>query len=256
MARTVSRDHAARIVDAARRRRPARLRGSAARRRSGRARPRRRKPRTVGIGSAAPRPDGETAATDSHQQDPGPGGTERRAAALRRSSRAGRVAINGEVRREPGAQADPERDVDHRRRATAAADRPRIATCSCTSRAATSRAVRDPEGRPVVDRPRALGHRAAVPGRSTRLRRRGPAPAHQRRRARQPAPPSALRDPAGLRGAQVERRVRAEDLPRWRRGVVLPDGPAVPRAVRTHRAREARARRGSRSRSPRGAIAR
>ena len=30
----------------------------------------------------------------------------------------------------------------------------------------------------------------------------------------------------------VERRVRHEDLPRWRRGVVLPDGPAIPRAVR------------------------
>jgi pseudouridine synthase len=31
---------------------------------------------------------------------------------------------------------------------------------------------------------------------------------------------------------QVERRVRAEDLPRWRRGAELPDGPAVPRSVR------------------------
>lgn len=30
----------------------------------------------------------------------------------------------------------------------------------------------------------------------------------------------------------VERRVRSEDLPRWRRGAALPDGPAVPRAVR------------------------
>jgi pseudouridine synthase len=30
----------------------------------------------------------------------------------------------------------------------------------------------------------------------------------------------------------VERRVRGEDLPRWRRGAVLPDGPALPRAVR------------------------
>ena len=32
--------------------------------------------------------------------------------------------------------------------------------------------------------------------------------------------------------AEVERRVAAADLPRWRHGVMLPDGPAVPSAVR------------------------
>jgi pseudouridine synthase len=32
--------------------------------------------------------------------------------------------------------------------------------------------------------------------------------------------------------AEVEGRVRTADLPRWRRGVTLPDGPAVPRGVR------------------------
>lgn len=32
--------------------------------------------------------------------------------------------------------------------------------------------------------------------------------------------------------AEVERRVREEDLPHWRRGAALPDGPAVPKSVR------------------------
>lgn len=36
--------------------------------------------------------------------------------------------------------------------------------------------------------------------------------------------------------AQVEGRVRESDLPRWRRGVVLDDGPAVPRDARVLRA--------------------
>ena len=91
---------------------------------------------------------------------------------------AGRVRINGEVRREPGAQADPEGDVitvDGR-------PLPPISRASLRAPAQAARLRDEParsRGSPRRDRSPALGHRAAVPRRSPRLRRRGLAPAHQ-----------------------------------------------------------------------------
>ena len=170
---------------------------------------------------------------------------------------AGRVRINGEVRREPGAQADPEGDVitvDGRPLPPIAAHR--YVLLHKPRGYVTSR--RDPEGRPVVIDLLPSGAERLFPvGRldfdaeglllltnDGELGNRLLHPRYEIPRVYE---------------VQVERRVRAEDLPRWRRGAVLPDGPAVPRAVRIIRGGghgQTRGRRGSRSRSPRGAIAR
>ena len=143
---------------------------------------------------------------------------------------AGRVRINGEVRREPGAQADPERDVitvDGRPLPPVAAHR--YVLLHKPRGYVTSR--RDPEGRPVViDLLPAGAERLFPVGRldfdaeglllltnDGELGNRLLHPRYEIPRVYE---------------VEVERRVRAEDLPRWRRGAVLPDGPAVPRAVR------------------------
>ena len=140
------------------------------------------------------------------------------------------MRINGEVRREPGAQADPEGDVitvDGRPLPPIAAHR--YVLLHKPRGYVTSR--RDPEGRPVVI--------DLLPSGSERLFPVG--------RLDFDAEGLLLLTNDGELGnrllhpryeiprvyeVQVERRVRAEDLPRWRRGAVLPDGPAVPRAVR------------------------
>jgi pseudouridine synthase len=140
------------------------------------------------------------------------------------------VRINGEVRREPGAQADPEGDVitvDGRPLPPIAAHR--YVLLHKPRGYVTSR--RDPEGRPVVI--------DLLPSGTERLFPVG--------RLDFDAEGLLLLTNDGELGnrllhprfeiprvyeVQVERRVRAEDLPRWRRGAVLPDGPAVPRAVR------------------------
>ncbi len=99
---------------------------------------------------------------------------------------AGRVTINGVVRREPGAQADPATD-------TIALD-----------------------GRPVGAREAhayVLLHKP--PGYVTSLR-----------------DPEGRRVVTDLVPAGTPRVFGPRDLDRWRRGVTLPDGPAVPSAVR------------------------
>ena len=144
--------------------------------------------------------------------------------------RDGRVAVNGEIRREPGAQADPERDliaVDGRPLPAAAAHR--YVLLHKPRGYVTSR--RDPEGRPVVVDLLPAGAEGLFPvGRldydaeglllltnDGELGNRLLHPRYETPRVYQ---------------VEVEGRVRSEDLPRWRRGALLPDGPAVPRAVR------------------------
>jgi len=147
------------------------------------------------------------------------------------------VRINGEIRREPGAQADPARDVitvDGRPLPPAAARR--YVLLHKPRGYVTSR--RDPEGRPVV--------MDLLPGDARSLFPVG--------RLDFDAEGLLLLTDDGDLGnrllhpryeiprvyeVQVERRVRPEDLPRWRRGAELPDGPAVPRAVTIIRGRAA-----------------
>ena len=148
---------------------------------------------------------------------------------------AGRVRINGEIRREPGAQADPGRDVitvDGRPLPPASAHR--YILLHKPRGYMTSR--RDPEGRPVVMDLLPREARSLFPvGRldydaeglllltnDGDLGNRLLHPRYEIPRVYE---------------VQVERRVRPEDLPRWRRGAALPDGPAVPRAVRIIRGR-------------------
>ena len=143
---------------------------------------------------------------------------------------AGRVRINGAIRREPGAQADPEGDVitvDGRPLPPIAAHR--YVLLHKPRGYVTSR--RDPEGRPVVIDLLPSGTERLFPvGRldfdaeglllltnDGELGNRLLHPRYEIPRVYE---------------VQVERQVLAEDLPRWRRGAVLPDGPAVPRAVR------------------------
>jgi 23S rRNA pseudouridine2605 synthase len=133
------------------------------------------------------------------------------------------------VRREPGAQADPERDrivVDGRPLASAAAHqyvllhKPRGYVSS----------RRDPEGRPVV--------LDLLPGEMRHLYPVG-------RLDYDAEGLLLLTNDGGLANhllhpryevprvyeVEVNGRVAPEDLPRWQRGATLPDGPAVPRAV-------------------------
>jgi pseudouridine synthase len=148
----------------------------------------------------------------------------------------GRVTVNGEVRREPGAQADP------------AADRITLDGRSISSPEPLTHVLlhkprgyvtsqRDPEGRPVVgDLLPAGGPRVFPVGRldfdteglllltnDGELANRLLHPRYEMRRVYE---------------AEVEGRVTAADLPRWRRGVALHDGPCVPAAVKLLRGGE------------------
>jgi pseudouridine synthase len=142
---------------------------------------------------------------------------------------AGRVRINGTVRADAGAQADPERDlVTLDGRPVPVAASPVYLLLNKPRGYVTSR--RDPEGRPVVlDLLPPGGARLFPVGRldydteglllltnDGELANRLLHPRHEVARVYQ---------------ADVEGRVRAADLPRWRRGVTLHDGPARPRTV-------------------------
>jgi pseudouridine synthase len=143
---------------------------------------------------------------------------------------AGRVTVNGRVRLEPGAQADPEADtvaVDGRALPRAA---PRQYFLLHKPRGYVS-SRSDPGGRPVVVELLPVGAGRLFPvGRldydaeglllltndgdlSNRLLH----PRYEIPRVYE---------------AEVEGRVGQAELVRWRRGVTLPDGPAVPREVR------------------------
>ena len=98
--------------------------------------------------------------------------------------------------------------------------------------------VRDPEGRPVVIDLLPSGAARLFPVGRLDSDVEGLLLLTNDGDPHQPPPPPALRDPARLRGGGGGR-VRAADLPRWRRGAVLDDGPAVP----ARRARCSRARR-------------
>jgi 23S rRNA pseudouridine2605 synthase len=146
----------------------------------------------------------------------------------------GRVTVNGTVRLEPGAQADPDRDVivvDGRRIEPAAArtylllHKPRGYV--------TTRA--DPRGRAVVldllprgpARVFPVGRLDAETEGLLLLTDDGPL-ANYLLHPRYEIP--------RVYDAQVEGRVREADLPRWRAGAVLEDGPAVPKEARVLRA--------------------
>lgn len=137
------------------------------------------------------------------------------------------------MRREPGAQADPDVDtitVDGR--PLPAAGPHRYLMLHKPRGYVTSR--RDPEGRPIVfDLLAPPDRRLFSVGRldydaeglllltnDGELGNRLLHPRYEIRRVYE---------------VLVERDVRGDDLPRWRRGALLPDGPAVPRAVRALR---------------------
>lgn len=143
---------------------------------------------------------------------------------------AGRIAVNGDVRREPGAQADPAVDritLDGRllggaeARAYILVHKPRGYV--------TSRA--DPQGRPVViDLLPPGGPRVFPVGRldydaeGLLLLTNDGELANRLLHPRYEIP--------RVYEVEVERHVAPGELGRWRRGVVLPDGPAVPTNVR------------------------
>jgi len=143
---------------------------------------------------------------------------------------AGRIAVNGDVRREPGAQADPTVDritLDGRllrgaeARAYILLHKPRGYV--------TSRA--DPQGRPVViDLLPPGGPRVFPVGRldydaeGLLLLTNDGELANRLLHPRYEIP--------RVYEVEVERHVSPAELGPWRRGVVLPDGPAVPADVR------------------------
>ena len=148
----------------------------------------------------------------------------------------GRVAVNGEVRREPGAQADPAVDrITLDGRPIATREPPTHILLHKPRGYVTTQ--RDPEGRPVVrDLLPAGGPRVFPVGRldfdteglllltnDGELANRLLHPRYEIRRVYE---------------AEVEGRVTVADLPRWRRGVTLHDGPCVPAAVRLLRGGE------------------
>ena len=137
--------------------------------------------------------------------------------------------MNGEVRLEPGAQADPERDritVDGR---PLPAPSPHSYVLLHKPRGYVS-TRRDPEGRPVVldllppdtGRLYPVG-RLDFDAEGLLLLTNDGALADRLLHPRY----EVLR----VYEVEVEGRVAAARLPTWRRGVMLPDGPAVPRAV-------------------------
>jgi pseudouridine synthase len=142
----------------------------------------------------------------------------------------GRVAVNGTVTREPGTLADPERDritVDGQ--PLPAAEAAQYLMLHKPAGVVTT--VRDPQGRPVVTD-------LLPPGVRVRLYPVGRLDAdveglllltndggltHRLLHPRYALP--------RVYEAEVAGQVSAGDVPRWRRGVTLDDGPAVPAAV-------------------------
>jgi 23S rRNA pseudouridine2605 synthase len=142
----------------------------------------------------------------------------------------GRVAVNGVVTREPGTLADPTTDritVDGR--VLPAPEASRYLLLHKPAGVVTT--VRDPQGRPVVTDllPDGVRERVYPVGRLDAdveglllLTNDGPL-THRLLHPRYALP--------RLYEAEVAGRVTEADVPRWRRGVTLEDGPAVPLAV-------------------------
>jgi 23S rRNA pseudouridine2605 synthase len=139
----------------------------------------------------------------------------------------GRVAVNGVVTREPGTLADPTADritVDGR--ALPARERAQYLLLNKPAGVVTT--VRDPQGRPVVTDLLPAGVRARVfpVGRldadveGLLLLTNDGALTHRLLHPRYALP--------RVYEAEVAGRVTDTDLPRWRRGVTLDDGPATP----------------------------
>ncbi len=143
---------------------------------------------------------------------------------------AGRVTVNGRVRLEPGAQADPALDriaVDGRALPPAAL--PRYVLLHKPRGYVTSR--RDPEGRPVVLDllPDEMGQlypvgRLDYDAEGLLLLTNDGELANHLMHPRYEIP--------RVYEVQVQGHVRGADLPRWLEGVMLTDGPARPRAAR------------------------
>jgi 23S rRNA pseudouridine2605 synthase len=143
---------------------------------------------------------------------------------------AGRITVNGRVSREPGAQADPERDVIALDGVPVATPAPRTYVLLHKPRGYLS-SVRDPAGRPVVvELLPPSGPRLFPVGRldwdaeglllltnDGELGNRLLHPRYQVPRVYE---------------VEVRGHVRRRDLGRWRAGVTLADGPAVPAAMR------------------------
>jgi pseudouridine synthase len=147
----------------------------------------------------------------------------------------GRVTVNGVVRREPGAQADPAADVitlDGRR---VAAPEPTAYVLLHKPRGYVT-SLRDPEGRPVVldllprELPRVFPvGRLDYDTEGLLLLTNDGELANYLLHPRYEIP--------RVYEAEVQGRVTPADVPRWRRGTALADGPAVPTDVRILRAR-------------------
>jgi 23S rRNA pseudouridine2605 synthase len=147
---------------------------------------------------------------------------------------AGRVAVNGVVTREPGTLADPAADritVDGRPLPAPEPTRYLL----LHKPAGVVSTVRDPHGRPVVTDllPADLRERVYPVGRLDAdveglllLTNDGPL-THRLLHPRYALP--------RVYEAEVDGRVAAADLPRWRRGLMLDDGPAAPLAVALQR---------------------
>ena len=139
----------------------------------------------------------------------------------------GRVAVNGVVTREPGTLADPATDritVDGR----AVPARESVQYLLLNKPPGVVTTVRDPEGRPVVTDllPAGVRERVYPVGRLDAdvegvllLTNDGPL-THRLLHPRYALP--------RVYEAEVAGRVSVADVPRWRRGVTLDDGPAVP----------------------------
>jgi 23S rRNA pseudouridine2605 synthase len=139
----------------------------------------------------------------------------------------GRVAVNGVVTREPGTLADPVSDrITLDGRAVPAREAPQYLLMHKPAGVVTT--VRDPQGRPVVTDllPADVRARVYPVGRldadveGVLLLTNDGALTHRLLHPRYALP--------RLYEAEVAGRVTSTDLPRWRRGVTLDDGPAVP----------------------------
>jgi 23S rRNA pseudouridine2605 synthase len=142
----------------------------------------------------------------------------------------GRVAVNGVVTREPGTLADPATDritVDGRLLPAPEASQYLL----LHKPAGVVTTVRDPQGRPVVTDllPDGVRERVYPVGRldadveGLLLLTNDGALTHRLLHPRYALP--------RVYEAEVAGRVTEADVPRWRRGVTLEDGPAVPLAV-------------------------
>ena len=142
----------------------------------------------------------------------------------------GRVAVNGVVTREPGTLADPAADritVDGRPLPAPES----VQYLLLNKPAGVVNTVRDPQGRPVVTDlvPRDVRERVYPVGRldadveGVLLLTNDGALTHRLLHPRYGLP--------RLYEAEVAGRVTEADLPRWRRGVTLDDGPAAPLEV-------------------------